>query len=206
MRVLAFGPHPGAIEWGAAAYLRYLVSKEAVIYPIVFSDCRDAVRRYTVAQFIDEMNTAASIIDMGEPYVDKFKVREFSKDRQQILDKVIDWRDKVNPDLVLAPSPNAFHQDYRTLGQEVYRAMFRKHVNLIAYEYPSDPSFRPTVYFPMTEDMVKFKVKVWSSFRSHIDSRPHASVDDLVAQCKIRGAQCGMPYAEAFEMLYGIVL
>lgn len=68
---------------------------------------------------------------------------------------------------------------------------------------PSIKKFDPNTYIPVSEAGVSAKVRSLGMYENVIRPVPHPrSEEALWALPRLRGAQCGMPYAEAFECVF----
>lgn len=68
---------------------------------------------------------------------------------------------------------------------------------------PSIKKFEPNTYFPVSEEGVAAKVRSLSVYENVIRPVPHPrSEEALWALPRLRGAQCGQEYAEAFECVF----
>ena len=54
--------------------------------------------------------------------------------RADILEEIVKLRNKINPTLVLIPSPNDIHQDHQVIAAEGLR-VFKK-ISVLGYELP----------------------------------------------------------------------
>ena len=79
-----------------------------------------------------------------------FEVREFGRDRQQILQTMVDLNRELAPGLVLLPSPDDLHQDHSVIGIEGLRAF--KRTSVLAYEIAwNNLSFRTSSFVAVEE-------------------------------------------------------
>lgn len=113
----------------------------------------------------------------------------------------------VRPHTVLLPFPS-YNQDHR-MAYECALTALRVHDRLpfvtrvLVYEETDvwgtmrkvEP-FRPTYFRPIDMDR---KLELWRIYQSQ--QRGHRSVEFLRAMAKVRGEQCHVEYAEAFEVL-----
>lgn len=109
-------------------------------------------------------------------------------------------RERVEPDLVLAPAPHDAHQDHRTLARLVPTA-FRDHLTL-GYEvlkWEGD-LVQPSVYFPVPAPVLAEKLDLlFAHYRSQT-GHPWFDREAFAGLARVRGVQCHARYAEAFHL------
>ena len=138
---------------------------------------------------------------MGEERVltHDFEVRDFPRDRQPILETLVDLRRRIEPDLVLLPNADDVHQDHRTIHEEGLRAF--KHARLIGYELPwNNLVFRSDFHVVVTESQLDAKVGAVQAYESQ-RFRRYADAEFLKGLARVRGVQVGADYAEAFQTI-----
>jgi LmbE family N-acetylglucosaminyl deacetylase len=109
-------------------------------------------------------------------------------------------RERVDPDLILAPAPHDAHQDHRTLAQLV-PTTFRDHLTL-GYEilkWESD-LVQPQVYLPVPDPVLAEKLDLLvEHYRSQL-THPWFDREAFAGLARVRGVQCNARYAEAFHL------
>jgi len=157
---------------------------------------------YTVHQA--EVFDALQVIgDIPITWEVEYEIRNFSENRQKILDMLLNEKKDLNPDLVVAPCPKDIHQDHSVISQEVLRAF--KDRSILGYEMPWNNVSIDTECFVAlgAEDMVK-KVDSVSKHKSQ-SGKPYTDPDFLRSWARTRGMQIGKPYAEVFEVVRWIL-
>jgi LmbE family N-acetylglucosaminyl deacetylase len=145
----------------------------------------------------------ASTRELGVPaenlYLFDYDVRTFNFHRQEILDDILNLRNKIKPDVVFVPSVNDIHQDHYTIAQEAVRAF--KFSTLLCYELPwNNFEFKTTLFFGLQESHVEQKIKALSNYKSQAH-RPYMQPDFIQSLARVRGVQVGLPFAEVFEVV-----
>ena len=126
-------------------------------------------------------------------------MREFGRDRQQILQAMVELNREPAPGLVLLPSPEDLHQDHAVIGTEGLRAF--KRTCVLAYEIAwNNLAFRTSSFVAVAERHLQAKVDALACYRSQA-GRPYAAEDFLRAQLRFHGVQAGHAYAETFDVL-----
>ncbi|MFN6081442.1 MAG: PIG-L deacetylase family protein, partial [Bacteroidota bacterium] len=132
-----------------------------------------------------------------------YKVRTFNYHRQEILENIIELRNRIQPELVVIPSLNDIHQDHFTIANEGVRAF--KNSSILCYEMPwNNFSFTTTCFVRLDEAHIKIKVNALSEYKSQLH-RPYANSNFIESLATIRGVQVGTKYAEVFEVIRWII-
>jgi LmbE family N-acetylglucosaminyl deacetylase len=103
-------------------------------------------------------------------------------------------------DLVLVPSSADAHQDHRLLA-ELAPTVWRDHL-VLGYELPKyDGDLgRPSLYFPLADDMAREKVRrLAKAYPSQLD-RDWWDEETFLSLARLRGIECRSRYAEAFTV------
>lgn len=167
-------------------------------WDIIRAEAREAYEILGVKQIIFEEIPAARVADQPVWKLNK------------ITDEMVK---NVRPDIVYLPFPFDLHKDHRELfhsfsvacrpcsevGASIkeiytYEVMSETHWNAPYVE----PGFMPTVWINIS-DYLETKLKALKSFKSQMLPSPHArSIEAMRALAVFRGAQAGVPAAEAF--------
>lgn len=151
-------------------------------------------------------------LPFGAAEIDRVPIRE-------VIEAVASALDDVRPDRVYTVHPGDVHSDHRVLFEALQAAAkpFRRRAGpslVLAWETLSSshqafaataPPFRPQVYVPLTADILEAKIAMMERFRTETQEDPLPRGPAAIrAQARIRGAEMGVEYAEAFEVLRGI--
>jgi N-acetylglucosamine malate deacetylase 1 len=123
-KVLVIAPHTDDETLGCGGLVSRLAKQGADITLVALSTCG---REDLTAEFRDACKRLAPI---GYPTTEDFKVRQF--DRQGVLDRLIEYRQALRPDLVLCPASFDVHQDHHCVYQEAVRA-FKGVATILGY-------------------------------------------------------------------------
>jgi len=188
-RVLALGPHTDDVELGAGGTIARLVEEGAQVRVVHFT-VGNANRSEAMA--------AGDVLGVHVmDFADKFETRNLPRDRQLVLDILRGLSRAYTPDLVLCPSSYDFHQDHEVIRAEALRA-FRT-CTLWGYELPwSCRQFDAQLLVSLRADQVADKVDAVACYQSQAEKR---YTDILCYLARVRGAQGGTDYAEAFEVI-----
>ena len=200
---LVLAPHTDDGEFGCGGTISRLVSQGVTVHYIAFSWCEESVPQGFPKDILkSEVKNATSVLGIKPEnlHILDYKVRYFTANRQEILEDLIVFRKKINPDLVFIPSINDVHQDHMTIATEAVRAF--KNRNILSYELPwNNFKFSMDYFFKLTEDEILIKLKALSEYNSQIAIRGYASEDFIKGLAKVRGTQVGIEYSEVFEVV-----
>lgn len=200
--VLVLAPHTDDGEFGCGGTIAKLVEEGAVVHYIAFSACEQSVpSQFPFDILISEVKEATKVLGIKKEnlHILKYDVRKFNYRRQEILDDIIIFKNKISPDLVFIPSLNDIHQDHATIAIEAVRAF--KFTNLLSYEMPwNNFSFSTTNFFVLGENHIKTKVSALKKYKSQTH-RTYADEEFIRALARTRGVQIGKQYAEVFEVI-----
>lgn len=131
-----------------------------------------------------------------------FKVRYLHEHRQEILQELIELRNRINPKLVIGPSINDFHQDHQIVANEMIRA-FKTTSSIICYELPwNHIEFKTQLFVKLNENHIVKKCEILCNYKTQLTkNRNYFSEKFIKGLGKVRGVQCNSEYAEAFEVI-----
>jgi len=200
-RVLVLAPHTDDGEIGAGALINKLVNEGAKVHYIAFSTCEESVPEGLPKDILMKeviKGTSKLGIKQTKVVVWTFPVRHFPKFRQEILEKMVEKRKEIQPDLVLMPASFDCHQDHSTIYEEGVRAF--KGCTMLGYEVAwNNIKFEANLIVEVDKENIDAKKAAFDQYRSQ-GMRPYKS-SDLENLAKVRGMQIGVPYAEAFNVI-----
>ncbi len=187
MTALFLGAHTDDVELGCGGtFQKY----EKAIY-VAFSSCGNF-------DLVQECKRSTFILNASETLIFDFKVRNFDKQRQAILDRMIQLRDTFKPDVVFTHMRDC-HQDHQVIHDESIRAF--KHCNLYAYELPwNNMESAINAFQEISGEELKKKVQALSRYTSQAQ-RPYMNANFITSLATVRGVQCGGEYAEGFQTI-----
>ncbi len=206
MKILLLSTHTDDIELGAGGTLvKLLGEKRHDICWIVFSICEDAVPEGLPPDTLSkEFTSVASVLGIENYHIHNFPNMDFPKHRQEILSELDKIKKEFEPQLVIVPSLNDSHQDHKTIAEEAIRA-FKRDASIIGYELPwNNLVFGPQLLVKLTEEEMEEKWRILSLYKSMVQ-RNYFSKEFIFGWARMRGVQCNSEYAEAFELVRGIV-
>ena len=205
MKILILSPHTDDAELGCGGSIVKFLNQGDKIYWIVFSTAEDSLPENLPKNTLREefINVVQSLNLSSDNYsICNFKVRYLHEHRQQILDKLIEVRRSFDPDLVIGPSVNDFHQDHQVVANEMIRA-FKTTSSIISYELPwNHVTFNTQLFIKLNNDHISKKCSLLRNYQSqYLKNRSYFSKNYIYGIGTTRGVQCNSKYAEAFEVV-----
>lgn len=204
-RTLILSPHTDDGELGAGGLISRLLENKCEIHWMVFSSARASVPEGypddTLSQEFKSVMNSLNISESDYTLFD-FRVRRLNENRQDILESLVRIRNEFQPELVLGPSLNDFHQDHQVVANEMIRA-FKTSSSILCYELPwNHIKFENQFFVKLEERHIKNKLRLLSHYKSQlIKGRDYFSEEFIRGLASTRGVQVNTKYAEAFEVL-----
>lgn len=190
---LVLAPHTDDGEFGCGATMAKLADEGWWVEYIAFSTGTANAMEMTEANKI--LGSKDSTVFNGNSII----TRLFANDRQRILDRIIQVRDTIKPDLVFIPCSQDTHQDHQVIHEEAKRAF--KHCSLLGYELPWNHSqFFAGMFYKISLDNLMKKHDAICCYESQKD-RNYSSYEFISGLACVRGTQINEKYAEAFEVI-----
>ena len=200
--VLVLAPHPDDAEFGLGGTISKLIENGKEVHVITFSLCEKSTPKgFEIGQIEQEMYESMNKLNIPKSnlIVFDFPVREFPAFRQEILEKIILERNRIQPDLVFIPSSDDIHQDHQTIHNEGVRAF--KFNNLLGYEMPwNNFGFTSYIYNSLEVRHLNNKLNAIACYKTQ-GFRPYSSPDYIKSLAVLRGGQVLKKYAESFELV-----
>ena len=189
--VLVLSPHTDDGELGCGGLLSRFGGRI-----VVFSYCNDG-------KLLQEFRASCNILGVIGNFYNSFKLRNFYKDRQEILDEMIVLNKEHHPKTVICPSLNDIHQDHRVIAEEALRAF--KNCNLISYELPwNNLNFDAEMFVTLDDENILEKINALGCYKSQ-SNRPYMDDNYIGGQARYHGVRCGAKWAEAYEVVRWII-
>ena len=203
-RVLVLAPHTDDAELGCGGTIARLVEEGSEVHVAAFSTAEESLPPGMPTDTLrNEFLHAMPIlgVPMENLYVYGFPVRKLSYHRQEVLEELVNLRNKIHPDLVLLPSGNDLHQDHQVVHAEGLRAF--KDLSVLGFELPwNHISFSAQAFFRLEVRHIEKKWEALTYYQSQIDiERSYFSKEFMLGLARLRGTQVKHPLAEAFEVL-----
>jgi LmbE family N-acetylglucosaminyl deacetylase len=203
-RILILSPHTDDGELGCGGSIAKFVQEGKEVYYAAFSSCEKSVPAECPSDIlIHEIKKATGALGITRLLLYDFEVREFPGLRQKILDTMIEIREKVGPDVVLAPSSYDTHQDHKTVREETLRAF--KKCTILGYEQPwNNINFDTMAFIPLEEMHIMKKIEALNCYETQKDKK-YFKEEFIKGLARTRGTQIDEMYAEAFEVIRWVI-
>lgn len=206
-KVLFLGAHPDDIELGCGGTMNRAIEEGAEVYLAVFSKCEKSVPEGFPKNVLEgELSASAKAlkVENDKVFFFNFPVRDFPKNRQDILEELVKIGKNFNPDIVFTPSTGDNHQDHKTINNEAIRAF--SSATILGYELPwTNKYFNYSLFVKLSEENMSKKIEAMKCYASQAKRR-YMDEDFLRGLAKVRGVQAGTQYAEAFETIKLILI
>lgn len=127
---------------------------------------------------------------------------EFEKYGQLELNKRFESL-KLNPDLIVTHSEHDVNKDHKIVFESamVQARCYQKPIALLCCEYIGNSTgFHPNFYVDITNNMYS-KIKALQAIDCEMEKYPHQrSYKAVWARAMVRGSECGVKFAEAYEV------
>lgn len=204
-KILILSPHTDDAELGCGATIAKFVEEKRDILWCVFSTAEDSLPKGAPKdtlknEFVNVCNHLG--LDKSQYVIHNYAVRKLPDYRQEILEKLVLLKNKFNPDLVIGPSLNDFHQDHQVIANEMIRA-FKSSSSIISYELPwNHINFSTQMFIRCKKEYVLKKMELLSCYKSQVEKqRGYFSKEFIMGLAKTRGVQINSDFAEAFEVI-----
>jgi LmbE family N-acetylglucosaminyl deacetylase len=205
-KILVLGPHTDDGEFGCGGTIAKFIEAGADVYYATFSLAEESVPEGLPKDILlTEVKASSKVLGIkeGNLLIYRYKVREFAQRRQEILEDLVQLKRNLEPDLVLMPSPHDLHQDHYTIAMEGLRAF--KFTSILGYEMPwNNINFQTVSFVHLSERHIQTKLKSVKCYRSQLGKK-YANEDFIKGLARTRGVQCGMDYAETFEVIRWVI-
>jgi len=204
-RVVILSPHTDDGELGCGGTIAKLVERDVEVHYVALSSCEKSVPKGLPRDILKrEVKRAMNVLGVDNLIVYDFEVRNFPNLRQEILESLIEIRDRISPDVIFTPSSYDTHQDHRVVREESLRAF--KRCTILGYEQPwNNITFDTTAFVSISDRHLEAKIRALKCYRSQHD-RPYFDPEFIKSLARTRGVQMGSKYAEAFEVIRWIMV
>jgi len=157
--------------------------------------CFSFVDRTDLVEEFNEYKTLFGI----KGFAHNFEVRNFGRDRQQILDKMLQIKESYKPDLVFIPCGADIHQDHQQIYKESLRCF--KYCSILGYILEWNVfKIDSDVFSVLEKEDIEKKIQGIKCFKSQ-DWRDYFDGDKFIELAKHYGGKVGKQYAEIFEAI-----
>ena len=204
--VLVLAPHTDDGELGSGGFISKLLEEGAKVTYVAFSTAGSSVPDHLPKDIlkteVKDATEKLGILSENLIILD-YEVRKLNYSRQEILEDLINIKNKSHYDLVLLPSLKDIHQDHSTVTQEGLRAF--KNSTILGYELIwNNLSFDTTSFVKLEKKHIDAKYNALKSYKSQKE-RQYMKKDFIYSLAKTRGVQIGADFAESFEVIRWVI-
>lgn len=202
MKILLVSAHPDDAEISCGGTISRLRIPENEIWSIYFCPCTEDSKN---KGHLEDHQKACELLGIDRLIAKEFLVNRLEEYKQKVRDILYKLREEYKPDLVLCPSIHDLHQDHKTVS-ECCLTIFRDTSSILGFEVLRSvgPKFTPNLYVLLTRLDVKRKIEAIKCYKSQLKARPYFfTVENFLAQMKMRGVQAKSDWAEAYELMWG---
>ncbi|MHA7648533.1 PIG-L deacetylase family protein [Mycobacterium sp. ML4] len=195
--VAVIGAHCDDVIIGAGATLMQLERNNPglIIHALVLTGAgteREIEEKGAFAAFFPQADVRLTVADFPDGHLPE----HWGAVKRQLAQ----FRRGCEPDLVLGPQRNDYHQDHRLLAQLI-PTEFRAHL-VLGYEilkWESDLP-NPSLYVPITTEIAREKTRLLAQSYPSQTGRDWFDEETFLGLMRVRGVQSHARYAEAFVM------
>jgi len=200
--ILVLAPHTDDGELGLGGSINYFIENGKNVVYAAFSTAEQSVPDGFPKNVLkSEVKAATGILGVKSEnlLVFNYEVRKLNYVRQEILENLIDLKNKQKFDIVFIPSLHDIHQDHTTIAHEGLRAF--KNTTLLGYELIwNNLSFDTQGFIKLERRHIEAKINALKEYKSQ-GFRDYLSEDFIHSLARTRGVQVGCEYAESFEVV-----
>ena len=216
-KVLIVAVHPDDETLGCGGTLLKHKSNDDEIHWLICTETNSTNDFYNIRkQEIEVVNKLYNFDTITNLKLKTMQVDEYSM--SELIGKISKVINKIKPNIIYLPFKGDVHSDHRKIFEATYsctksfRYPFIKKIYMIETlsetEFaPStkEDSFIPNVFVDITDFMDK-KLEIMKVFKSEMAEHPFPRIErNLKALATLRGATCGVEYAESFVLLKEIL-
>jgi N-acetylglucosamine malate deacetylase 1 len=202
LRVVVFGAHPDDPESGCGGLVAQLTraGHEVILaYGTCFRDDRKVNGEPEGLVRRREATAACKILGATPMFFD-YAHELLTADRATVA-TISAWLERVKPDVVVTHWPLDTHENHHAVSSIVWQCYRRQGGwNLYFFEVMTDKQtldFRPRFYLDIS-DVHELKKQ---ALDCHTSQDPESIWKDHEAMHRRRGAECGAPFAEAYDLV-----
>jgi len=197
-KVLILAPHADDAEVAAGGTISRFLREGKEIYVAVFSETYDGIEKGRIGELYNAMEVLG--VPKKNLLIWNFQDRRLNENRQDILEILLEIKKQINPDLVIMPFLEDFHQDHQVVSNEGLRA-FSKDTNIWGYEYPwNSLIFHTNCFLRLEEEDLEKKLRAMAEYKSQQD-RVYFNPEVIKGWALTRGVAIKTKYAESFEII-----
>jgi LmbE family N-acetylglucosaminyl deacetylase len=206
-KVLVLSPHTDDAEIGCGGTISRFLREGNEVTVACFSGAVSVEKKDQKYNWLDwkkediwkEFDKSMEVL--GVKNIEKFtyQARGIDVRRNEVLDRLIEIRNRIKPDLVICPASTDIHQDHRCIFEEAIRAF--KNTTIIGFFYPWNSLTLKTDYFiTLDKKDLETKIRAIKCYKSQ-KGREYVEEDFIRGWARTSGIQIGKKWAEAYEAI-----
>jgi LmbE family N-acetylglucosaminyl deacetylase len=205
--VLVLAAHTDDGELGCGGAIARFIEEGKDVYYVAFSSCEESIPQEFPKDIL-RTECVRAVKKLGiKPenlIVLNYNVRYFERDRQEILEEMVNLNKKIKPDLVFLPVNNDLHQDHLVISAEGLRAF--KKVKVLGYEQVwNNLKFLPTFVIFLEKKHIDKKIAAIKEYKSQYFRSNYINEEFIRALATVRGVPVNAKYAESFEVYRWVI-
>jgi LmbE family N-acetylglucosaminyl deacetylase len=196
-KVCFIGAHPDDIEIGSGALISHISGLTEVVSVTLSDNQKNPLLKNVVEEHrrsMDHLGVKPENVIVGD-----FETRRFPHQRQEILEYLIDFNNRHQPDIVFTHTRADIHQDHATATEECLRAF--RGVTVLGFDVlRSTYGFFPHFLVEVDEKDVENKMAALAEYRTY-DGKYYFDPDITRSTLVRHGALAERKYAEGFDIL-----
>ncbi len=205
-RILVLAPHTDDGELGAGGTINRFINGGKEVFYVAFSTAEQSVPQGFESNVLSkEVKRATKVLGIKPEnlIILGYEVRKLNFFRQEILEKLVELKKSIQPDLVLMPCLHDVHQDHHTVATEGLRAF--KDTSILGYELLwNNYTFDTTCFVKLERKHIEAKALALKEYQSQA-GRDYMSEEFIFAHALTRGVQARSKFAAAFEVIRWII-
>lgn len=196
-KVCFIGAHPDDVEIGSGALISHISGLTEVVSVTLSDNQKNPLLKNVVEEHrrsMDHLGVKPDNVIVGD-----FETRRFPHQRQEILEYLIDFNHRHQPDIVFTHTRADIHQDHATATEECLRAF--RGVTVLGFDVlRSTYGFFPHFLAEVDEVDVQNKLNALAEYRTY-DGKYYFDPDITRSTLVRHGALAERKYAEGFDIL-----
>jgi LmbE family N-acetylglucosaminyl deacetylase len=194
--ILVLSPHPDDGILGCGGTIAKAIEEGADVHYVTFSWAEQGFAK-------DEPKKSLDALGIKNNKTLNYRVRNFSYVRQEILEDIIQLREKLNPDIIFIPSSFDNHQDHVVINREARRA-FKKHALLGYEESWNNFTFEGRCFVELSEKHIDKKLASAKVYKTQ-QGKIYMDTALIKSRARDRASYIRKANAEAFEIIRWVI-
>lgn len=222
MKHLFVVAHPDDEVLGAGAFIYDSAKRGDEIGVMVLNTCDTTRYEDKRSQIVEDLNKTHRFLGISHCFTCAYLDSNFhNEDHRKMVQDIEEVIRSFQPDNVFTQSPGDINTDHYWTAASCMEAFRiwqrgREKIKPITGLYlmevqsstdwalsPANKKFEPNTYVEVTPEAVRAKVKALGMYENVIRPIPHPRSEEAISSLPLlRGAQAGVPLAEAFECVF----